>query len=149
MNHLRVRKVLRRNIRCASTTGPFWWVPVFQSSDCPKISVSCWLKTTNWDCRLVLILFRRWWFTRSCCGPSLFLIVLSTSIYHLASGWLSCSHEGNMRYLHIPKFILCYICMKPLLLLRSYCKLCSHKSHKSVNATMYSNFLSPALNETR
>ena len=32
---------------------------------------------------------------------------------------LSCRHYGNLRYLHIPKITLCFICKKPLLLLRS------------------------------
>ena len=56
---------------------------------------------------------------------------------------MSCPHEGNMRYLNIPKLTLCYICMKPFLLLRSYCKFCSHKSHKVIKATMHYYFPFP------
>ena len=32
---------------------------------------------------------------------------------------VSCPHEENMRYLHIPKLTVCLICMKPLSLLGS------------------------------
>ena len=37
---------------------------------------------------------------------------------------VSCPHEGNMRYLHIPKLRVCFLCMKPLSLLRFQCNFC-------------------------
>ena len=40
-------------------------------------------------------------------------------IYNNQKPHLSCPHEREMSYLHIPKLTLCQICMKPLLLLRS------------------------------
>ena len=55
---------------------------------------------------------------------------------------LSFLYEGNMRHLRISQLTLRNICMNPLLLVGSCCKFCSHKSHKSVNATMYHYFLS-------
>ena len=59
---------------------------------------------------------------------------------------LSCPHEGNMRYLHIPKLTVCFICKNPLSLQRSQCNFCS-QNRKEVKMQLRSiTSLPPGMN---
>ena len=61
---------------------------------------------------------------------------------------MSCPHEGEMRYIHIPKLTLCYISMEPLLIVEYLCKFCSDKMHKAIMQLCTIASLPPGINET-
>ena len=63
--------------------------------------------------------------------------------FTISNGRTSCPQELNMRYLRIPNVTLCYICIEPLLLLRSNFKFFSRKSHKGTKFNYVLQLLFP------